>query len=423
MKFKSIFKLMIASILVSSLVLPGARATEVADVLDTYADIAHATYEDSLIRAKTLKKAVENFIANPTDAYLSLAQEAWINARVPYQQSEAYRFGNPMVDDWEGLVNAWPLDEGLIDYVDMSYGDGSDANSFYKANVIANANLKIGGMDVDASMIDAALLESLHEIDGVEANVSRGYHAIEFLFWGQDLNGTGAGAGLRPASDFDTENCTNGNCDRRAAYLHAATELLIADLEDAVAMWADDGDARAYVMNLKNNDGIAVMLNGLGSLSYGELAGERMQLGLLLHDPEEEHDCFSDNTHWSHFYDIVGIQNVYMGKYTRVDGSVVSGPSLSDLVNNIDANTDIAMQAALQDSLAHAMVMVTVAESGKSYDQMLAEGDENGNRVIQNVIDALKSQTQQIEMVASTLGLGSLEIEGSDSLDNPNAVF
>ena len=60
-------------------------------------------------------------------------------------------------------------------------------------------------------------------------------------------------------------------------------------------------------------------MTGLGSLSYGELAGERMKLGLMIHDPEEEHDCFSDNTHASHFFDALGIRNVYLGTYRRVD--------------------------------------------------------------------------------------------------------
>ena len=416
-------KLLAIPVVAAGLVGNAAQADGAAGVLETYADIAHATYEDSLVLARALDAAVDALVAEPTDANLALAREAWINARVPYQQSEAYRFGNPMVDDWEGLVNAWPLDEGLIDYVGGYYGDSSDANMFYVANVVANESLMIGGADIDASVIDAALLDSLHEIDGVEANVSRGYHAVEFLLWGQDLNGTGAGAGSRSASDFDAANCTNGNCDRRAAYLDAASGLLVADLEDAVAMWADDGDARAHVMNAGDEGGLVIILTGLGSLSYGELAGERMQLGLLLHDPEEEHDCFSDNTHWSHYYDIVGMQNVYLGSYTRIDGSVVSGPSVSGLVEAANASADAAMRTALQESLARAMTMVTVAEAGKSYDQMLAEGDADGNRVVQDVIDALKAQTQQIETVVAALDLGSLEVEGSDSLDDPDAVF
>ena len=60
--------------------------------------------------------------------------------------------------------------------------------------------------------------------------------------------------------------------------------------------------------------GLSTILIGMGSLSYGELAGERMKLGVMLHDPEEENDCFSDNTHASHYNDARGIRNVYPGR-------------------------------------------------------------------------------------------------------------
>ena len=253
---------------------------------------------------------------------------AWIAARVPYQQSEAFRFGNAMVDDWEGKVNAWPLDEGLIDYVATGYGSESDENPFYTANIIANTTLKVGGVEIDVTNIDKKLLsETLHEIDEVEANVATGYHAIEFLLWGQDLNGTNPGAGNRPATDFDLTNCTNGNCDRRRDYLTASTELLIDDLQEMTNNWTANGAARAELIAKGEEGGLASILTGIGSLAYGELAGERTKLGLMLHDPEEEHDCFSDNTHNSHFYDAKGIKNVYLGQYTRTDGSVVSGAS------------------------------------------------------------------------------------------------
>jgi len=108
---------------------------------------------------------------------------------------------------------------------------GSRRATYYAANIIANPTLTVAGRTVDATTIDADLLRSLHEVDEVEANVSTGYHAIEFLLWGQDLNGTGPGASQRPASDFMAgAGCTGGNCDRRRAYLMAATDLLIADL-------------------------------------------------------------------------------------------------------------------------------------------------------------------------------------------------
>ena len=167
-------------------------------------------------------------------------------------QSEVFRFGNGVVDEWEGKVNAWPLDEGLIDYVEGQYGGESDSNPYYTANVIANKRLKVGSKTLDASNITKKVLRDLHEIGGVEANVATGYHAIEFLLWGQDLNGTGPGAGNRPWTDYSRTSCTHGNCDRRGQYLIAASELLVEDLAwiarqfapAAAAEGPDQGSAR-----------------------------------------------------------------------------------------------------------------------------------------------------------------------------------
>ncbi len=391
------------------------------DVLKTYSDIALAKYEDSLITAKTLEKAIDALIANPGTETLEAARNAWIAARRPYQQTEVYRFGNAIVDDWEGKVNAWPLDEGLIDYVDASYGKDSDENPFYAVNVVANKKLTAGGEKIDATNITPDLLESLQEVGGVEANVATGYHAIEFLLWGQDLNGTGPGAGKRAHTDFDTKNCTNGNCDRRAAYLKAATSLLIKDLEEMVGNWKADGKARKGLMDGSDSDGITAILTGMGSLSYGELAGERMKLGLLLHDPEEEHDCFADNTHESHYYDVQGIMNVYVGKYVRVDGSTVEGPSISDLVKAKAADVDKALMTDLGASMGKFTALKERAEKTERYDQMIGEGNKEGNAVVQAAIDALVKQTRSIEKAVAALGV-KIEVEGSDSLDNPAAI-
>ncbi len=392
-------------------------------VLGTYADIAQAAYGDSLVTAEALGAAVDALIANPSDATLNAARAAWVAARAPYQQTEAYRFGNAIVDDWEGKVNAWPLDEGLIDYVDAAYGAESDTNALYTMNVIANPSIAVNGREVDASSITADLIaDTLHEAEEVEANVAIGYHAIEFLLWGQDLNGTGPGAGNRPATDFDTDNCSNGNCDRRAAYLKAATGLLLSDLEEMVGYWGEDGEAREGLL-ADPQAGLLSILTGMGSLSYGELAGERMKLGLLLHDPEEEHDCFSDNTHNSHYFDAVGIRNVYTGHYRRVDGSVVSGPAVADIVADLDPALNEEMLARLDATILAMAAMKARAESIEAYDQMIGEGNAEGNAIVQAAIDALVDQTPSIERIVAALDLGALEIEGSDSLDDPNAVF
>ncbi|WP_299546390.1 imelysin family protein [uncultured Tateyamaria sp.] len=404
-----------------------AAAPALADkaaVLDNYADIALAKYADSVTTAQTLLAAVNDLTESPSAEALQAAKEAWIAARVPYQQTEVYRFGNAVVDDWEGKVNAWPLDEGLIDYVDPSYGGATDENEYAVLNVVANTTFTLSGKTIDASAITPELLEgALHEADGVESNVATGYHAIEFLLWGQDLNGHNAGAGNRPWTDYVVgDGCTGGNCDRRADYLTAATELLVSDLEWMVTQWQDSGDARTQ-LTVDENAGISAILTGMGSLSYGEQAGERMRLGVLLNDPEEEHDCFSDNTHNSHFFDALGIRNVYLGSYTSIDGTIVSGESLSSLVAATDAGVDTELRAKLDATMLEMSEMKTAAEAGFAYDMMLERGNDAGEALIMGAVDALVDQTRSIERAVAVLGVDAIDFEGSDSLDNPDAVF
>jgi putative iron-regulated protein len=148
-----------------------------------------------------------------------------------------------------------------------------------------------------------------------------------------------------------------------------------------------------------------------------------MKLGLMIHDPEEEHDCFSDNTHNSHYYDIVGIQNVYLGTYKRIDGSTVSGPSPADLVKAANAEADAAIRSALEATVAAGAEMKQRAEATERYDQMIGEGNAEGNKVVQNVIDKLLVQTKAIERGVAALKLKAIQFEGSDSLDNPNKVM
>jgi putative iron-regulated protein len=420
---------LIAGLCVAAIVASGAAfaaGTSDADkraVLKTYADIAEAAYGDALSSARDLQVAISGLIRAPGEATFLTARAAWIAARPSYQQTEVYRFGNSIVDEWEGKVNAWPLDEGLIDYVSKDYAAAKSKNPLYAANVIANRRIVLGARVVDASTLSKEFLsETLHEFGKEEGNVATGYHAIEFLLWGQDLNGTGPGAGNRPWTDFSTSKCTNGNCDRRAEYLRIVTDLLVDDLAFMAAQWTSNGAARAALMK-DPSAGLAAMLKGMGSLSYGELAGERMKLGLMLHDPEEEHDCFSDNTHNSHYYDTVGIRNVYRGRYVRRDGSVVSGPSLSAMVAKIDAALDKEVSARLAETDAAMMALKRHAETIERYDQMIGRNNAAGNAVVQAAIDRLSAQTRAFETVVARLGLSSVPFEGSDSLDDPAKVF
>ncbi|MER9298284.1 imelysin family protein [Mesorhizobium sp. M0621] len=405
-------------------VLPAKAETDAKAVIKTYSDIALAKYEDSLTTAQALDKAVDALLANPSAETLNAARDAWKASRVPYQQTEVYRFGNKIVDDWEGKVNSWPLDEGLIDYVAKSYGTESDANALYTANVIANKEIEINGKKVDASNLTPEFLSgTLQEAGGVEANVATGYHAIEFLLWGQDLHGTGPGAGERPYTDYDLKNCTGGNCDRRAQYLKSASDLLVSDLQEMVGNWKEDGAARKSLVDGEPSTAISTIFTGMGSLSYGELAGERMKLGLLLHDPEEEHDCFSDNTYNSHLYDAIGIRAAYHASYTSLDGTVVSGPSVADMVKAADPAIDKELSDKLDVTVAKMEAIKARALAGEAYDQQIAEGNAEGNATVQAAIDALIDQTKSIERAVGSLKLSTIAFEGSDSLDAPDKVF
>ena len=266
------------------------------------------------------------------------------------------------------------------------------------------------------------LANTLQEAGGVEANVATGYHAVEFLLWGQDLNGTGPGNGARPASDFDAAKCTNANCARRAEYLRAATDLLVEDLAWMAAQWGPGGKARKTIEAGSDEASLTAIMTGLGSLSYGELAGERMKLGLMIHDPEEEHDCFSDNTHASHFFDALGIRNVYLGAYRRVDRSLVLGPSISDLVRAKSPEIDAEVRAKLDATMEAMNALYLRALTTESYDQMIGEGNEAGNAVVERVIAALLDQTKSIERAVAALDLETIAFEASDSLDNPSKV-
>lgn len=395
------------------------NATAEEKVVKTYTDIAFATFDDAYLTAVELQKSVDLFLANPTAQGLEQLKAQWVIARAPYQQSEVFRFGNAIVDDWEGQLNAWPLDEGLIDYVNDGYYQHELGNPGAELNIIANSQVQIGSETISFADITADKLADINELGGSEANVATGYHAIEFLLWGQDLNGTRTGAGQRPYTDYvQGADCTGGNCDRRGAYLKAAVDLLVADLDWMRQQWApvQSDNYRATLLADSADQGLRKMLYGMGSLSLGELAGERIKVAMEANSTEDEHDCFSDNTHYSHYYDAKGVQNVYLGEYTRVDGSKVNGTSLSDLIKAKDASLDEAMRNQLAKTDATLQEMVDLAEGPQQikFDMLIAPGNQQGVQLLTRSINTLVEQTRYIEQVANTLNVDALNPDTAD---------
>lgn len=366
-------------------------------VVTHYADMAHAKYSDSLQTVIVLREKVEALIQNPSANTHQDAKNAWLAARQIYGQSEAYRFGNLNVDDWEPQVNAWPLDEGLIDYVNQNNYDFTEANQYAQANIIAS------NQDINDET-----LRAYHERGGSEANVASGYHAIEFLLWGQDLNQSPTNKGRRPWTDFsNTPACTGGNCDRRAQYLRAATVVLMTDLRYMSDDWSPEfkNNYRAELLSATTDEGLRRMVFGIGSFSLGELAGERMNVALLAHSQEDEHSCFSDNTHNDIDQNVQGINNVYHGSYTRLDGQVMQGPSLHDLLLEADPVLAERLANSLADTKAKSEILVRTVEAGEHFDQQIINSNNAGNARIKAIIEALREQTKYIEALSKTLAL------------------
>ncbi|NVB38160.1 iron-regulated protein [Pseudenhygromyxa sp. WMMC2535] len=344
-------------------------AEEVDPVASTYADIVLTSYTDARVLAEDLRIAVDAFVGSPSEASLEDARAAWLAAREVYGQTEAYRFYDGPIDDPtdgpEGQLNAWPMDEAYVDYVEgmPEVGIINDPTTYPDITI--------------------ELLSELNELNG-ETNISTGYHAIEFLLWGQDLSEDGPGA--RPYTDYvlDEEEATALNPERRGEYLLAAVDLLVEDLAGLEAEW--EGSYGEEFAAAEPREIVRRILLGLGSLSGAELAGERMEVALETRDQEDEHSCFSDNTHRDIITDIMGMQNVYLGSYGDV-----SGDSVYDLV----AARDQELADRLRDEMAASL---SAAEAIPApFDQAIIDDRES----VQATIDALRAQTDTIVEIAT----------------------
>ncbi|MCD2511788.1 imelysin family protein [Comamonas endophytica] len=349
-----------------------------------YAQLVHAGYSDSLQSAQAMQKAIDRLLAKPSADTLAAARKAWLQARDYYGQTEAFRFYDGPIDSEDGpeaRMNAWPMDESYVDYV-----QGND-----KAGIINDRQ----------QAITAEALSELNEKDG-EENIATGWHAIEFLLWGQDLSATGPGA--RPHTDF--VDGRKPNADRRRQYLKVITDLLIEDLRSVQAAWAPNvaGNYRAEFVN-GGNESIRRIFVGLGSLSRGELAGERLEVALASQDQEDEHSCFSDNTHNDAIANAKGIENVWLGEYKRLDGSMLRGPGVRALVAQKDA-------ALAEETTRHIRASVAAAQQIPApFDQAIqGERSAPARARIQAVIDHLIEQSKDLAASAQAVGIERLNI-------------
>lgn len=352
-----------------------------ASVATHYAALVHANYSDTLSAAQDMQAAIAAFVAAPSADGLAAARKAWLQAREFYGQTEAFRFyGGPIDDDKgpEGQINAWPLDEAYVDYV-----QGKP-----KAGLINNPQFKI----------TKANLAKFNERGG-EENISSGWHAVEFLLWGQDLSETGPGN--RSFEDYVDGKAPNA--DRRRQFLTVATALLVDDLASVTKAWAPGQKNYRARFEKGGKESVRKIIVGLGSLSRGELAGERMEVALNSQDQEDEHSCFSDNTHRDIVTNALGIQNVWLGQYKQRDGSLLQGPSVRDLVAASKGDLAERTSAQLASSLA-------AAESIPApFDRAIAKGAA-GRPAIEKTIASLVEQSKLLVESARAVGIAKLTL-------------
>lgn len=356
-----------------------ASSAELKKVVLNYANIVHASYVDSLNLAKNMQEKINNFLEAPSQKGLDEAKQSWIDSRFPYLQTEVYRFYGGPIDDEdgpEGLLNAWPMDESYVDYVKGSPKSG------------------IVNKPADYPEITQELLLSLNEKEG-EENISCGYHAIEFLLWGQDFNTDGPGN--RPFTDYTTA----ANADRRKEFLKITVNLLIENLQSLVNEWApEEENYRNSFVNLKPKESFQKILLGMTLLAGFELAGERILVAYESKAQEDEHSCFSDTTHNDSIYDIVGIKNVWTGKYTSADGSIIEGPGIRNFALSID--TDLTEK--IDNSLK--LALKTSMEIPRPFDQaILAEkGSDTSNSII-SLVEELENTADNLVIMAEKSGV------------------
>ncbi|RBQ28959.1 imelysin family protein [Aliarcobacter vitoriensis] len=347
-----------------------------APILEAYANIALDNYNDAVKDAKDLKVAIDKFVANPTQENFDNSKKAWLESRESYGSTEIFRLSNGPIDaedGWiekaygalEGQINAWPLDENMIDYTIDADGKLTSGNII---DTIGKFNP--GGEDsteVDVTKITVEALTELNE-NGGEANVSTGYHAIEFLLWGQDqdyanfmednITKGAMVAGLRPLSDFTTDK----NSKRRLEYLSVVTEKLVQDLETVKSAWEKDikGDSGLYRAallgkikgknkdrNISKKEALQQIISGMGVFIKSELANERIAVAVLTPSEEDEHSCFSDNTHRDLVKNYEGFKNILTSTYNGKR----YGSALLDSLNKDDKDRILKLMSDIEDKI------------------------------------------------------------------------
>ncbi|MGV8996481.1 MAG: imelysin family protein [Parvibaculaceae bacterium] len=347
----------------------------------SYTDLVHRSYDASYKKAIVMQKAIEALLAKPDAKTLAAARKSWLDAHITYSLTEAYRFYEGPIDfpknaegdeGPEGRLNAWPLNEAFIDYV---VGNP-------KSGIINDPSIKI----TEKSIRDRDQASD-------EKDVATGYHAVEFLLWGQDLSDTGPGD--RPATDYVAGK---GNNDRRRLYLTTITSGIVDDSLWLTAQW-DTSLGKTYVhkfLALDQREALGRILTGMANLAGSELAIERMSVPLESGDQEDETSCFSDNSHNVFIADHDSVKNIWFGSY-----GTWKGAGIVELVERV--KPELAKQVTAQ--MKKTTAALAAIPHPIDHNVLATPKGSDGRKKMEAAIEDLIAESKLLVEVGQALGI------------------
>ncbi len=348
-------------------------------IVKHHATMVYETYRQAHTMAVALESAAAALAKSPSAETMEGARKAWIAARKPYAYSECFRYYAGPIDDEDGpepQLNAWPLDEAVIDAVRDSP----------VLSVIADARRY--------PALTTELLSSLNQVEG-EKGVTCGYHAVEFLLWGEDSDPRGPGR--RSYTDYSSAP----HAERRGEYLRCCTRLIVEQLRGLMDEWAPQklGNYRA-VFEEGYDQSVERIFYGMIFLTGNELAGERTMVAIDTREQEDEQSCFSDTTHLDHLWNAEGLCRVWSGEYESAGGSMLQGPGLAALGHAFFPAAAGKVERLLHAHLQHMKVFPA------PFDAAIAGADESAGRAaLVTLMESAGDLSTALRALAVSLGL------------------
>ena len=297
-------------------------------IINQYVDqVVLPTYNDLKAKNSALYQAVVAFGDAPSDANFKAICDAWLEAREPWESSEAFLFG-PVADyGLDPNMDSWPLDqEAIVKMLESQQW---------------NEMKWTGDYDEDDEAIAAA------------QNV-RGFHTLEFLAFrdgkARTLNDK--------ATDDEAANAVYnaGNATAWAQYMRNTAQLLVDDVTTLCDAWNN-----GYAAKFKSHNGgeFTSGLSCIEQLIDGciDIAGEVGQAKIgdpydlyvsgktneALYAVESWYSWHSRDDYTNNIY---SIRNAYYGSRDNI----VNKNSLAALVAKYNAELDAEVKAAITNA-------------------------------------------------------------------------